>query len=56
MVQAVTRRPLTAKAREHPSPVRVGFVVDKVALEQVFLRVHRLFPVSIISPIKVKVK
>jgi hypothetical protein len=50
MVQAVSRRPLTAKAREHPSPVLVGFVVDKVVLGQVFLRVHRFFPVSIIPP------
>ena len=50
MVQAVSRRPLTAKAPEHPSPIRVEFVVDKVALGQVFLRVLRFFPVSIIPP------
>jgi hypothetical protein len=29
----------------------VGFVVDKVALGQVFLRVLRFFPVSIIPPL-----
>jgi hypothetical protein len=50
MAQAVSRRPLTAAARvrAHVSPV--GFVVDKVAVGQVFLRVLRFFPVSIISP------
>ena len=36
MVQAVSRRPLTSKAWEHPSPVHVGFVADEVALGQVF--------------------
>ena len=29
----------------------VGFVVDKVAVGQVFLRVFRFFPVSIIPPV-----
>jgi hypothetical protein len=29
----------------------VGFVVDKVALEQVFLRVLRFFPANIIPPL-----
>ena len=33
-----------------PRPVHVGFVVDKVALGQVSLRVCRFFPVSIIPP------
>jgi hypothetical protein len=33
----------------NPWPVHVGFVVDNVALGQAFLRVLRLFPVSIIS-------
>jgi hypothetical protein len=32
-----------------PGPFHVGFVADKVALEQVYLRVLR-FPVSINSP------
>ena len=30
--------------------IRVGFVVDEVALGQVFLPVLRFFPVSIITP------
>jgi hypothetical protein len=30
--------------------VRVGFVLDKVALGQIFLRVLRFYPVSFISP------
>jgi hypothetical protein len=30
--------------------IHVGFVVDKVTLGQVFLRVFRFFPVSIITP------
>jgi hypothetical protein len=34
-----------------PRSVRVGFVVDKVALGQVFLRVLRSYPVSIIPPL-----
>jgi hypothetical protein len=42
--QAVSRRPLTAAARVNP----VKFVVDEVALGQVFLRVLRFSPVSII--------
>jgi hypothetical protein len=33
-----------------PRSVHVGFVVDKVALGQVFLWVLRFFPVNIIPP------
>jgi hypothetical protein len=33
-----------------PRSVHVGFVVDKVALGQVFLRVLRFSPVSIVPP------
>jgi hypothetical protein len=33
-----------------PVSIRVGFVVDKVALGQVFPRVLRLSPVSVIPP------
>jgi hypothetical protein len=33
--QAVSRRSLTAQVRLSPRPVRVGFMVDKVAQEQV---------------------
>jgi hypothetical protein len=46
MAQAIGRRPLTAEARVH-----VGFVVDKVALGQVFLRVLRFSPVNFIPPV-----
>jgi branched-subunit amino acid transport protein len=45
MAQAVSRWPLTAEARV------VGFVVDKVALGQVFLRVLRFSPANIIPPL-----
>jgi len=45
MAQAVSRRPLTAESRVR---AHVGFVVDKVVLRQVFLRVLRFSPVSII--------
>jgi hypothetical protein len=34
-----------------PGSVHVGFVVDKVALGQVFSRVLRVFPVSFIPPV-----
>jgi hypothetical protein len=47
MAQAVSRRPLTAAARVHGPGQSVGFVVDKVALGQVFLRVLRLSLVNI---------
>jgi hypothetical protein len=43
----VTRRPLTAEARVG---IRVGLVVDKVALGQVLLQVLRFFPDDIIPP------
>ena len=46
MAQAVSRRPLTAEVR-----VLVGFVVDKVALGQVFPRVLRFYPVNFIPPV-----
>jgi hypothetical protein len=47
MAQAVSRRPLTTEARGSiPGQVHVRFVVDKVALGQVFLRVVG-FPLSI---------
>jgi hypothetical protein len=50
MAQAVSRRLLTAAARVRAQVNPVGFVVDKVALGQVFLRVLRFSPVNIISP------
>jgi hypothetical protein len=46
MAQVVIRRPLTAKAQVR-AQVHVGFVVDKVALGQVFLRVLLFSPVNI---------
>jgi hypothetical protein len=51
MAQVVSRRPLTAEARVRAlGSIHVGFVVDKVALGQVFLRVLRFSPVDIIPP------
>jgi hypothetical protein len=50
VAQAVSRRPLTAEARVRPESVHVGFVVDKVALGQVFPRVLRFSPVNLIPP------
>jgi hypothetical protein len=47
MAQVVSRRPLTAKARVRARINHVGFVVDKMELEQVFLRVLRFSPVNI---------
>jgi hypothetical protein len=39
MVQEVSRQPFTAAAWVHAQVSLVGFVVDKVALGQVFLQV-----------------
>jgi hypothetical protein len=50
MAQAVSRRPLTWEAGFAPESIHVGFVVDRVVLGQVFLRVLRISPVSIIPP------
>jgi hypothetical protein len=49
MAQAVSCRPLTAAARVRTQVNPVGFVVDKVALEQVFSKFFG-FPVNIIPP------
>jgi hypothetical protein len=46
MIQAVSRRPVSADALIPVRSVHVGSVVDKVALGQVFLRVL-LFPLSV---------
>ena len=51
MLRVVSRRPVTVETGLNCGPVRVRFVVEKVALEQVFLRVLRLPPISIILPI-----
>jgi hypothetical protein len=50
MAQAVSRRPPTAVARFAPRSVHVGFVVDRVVLGQVLLRVLRFSSVIIIPP------
>jgi hypothetical protein len=50
MSQAVSRRPLIAKARVRALVSPCGFVVDKVALGYVFLRVLRFSPVDIFPP------
>jgi hypothetical protein len=50
MAQAVSCRPLTAAARVRAQVNPAGFVVDKVVLGQVFLRVIRFSPVNIIPP------
>jgi hypothetical protein len=51
MAQAVSRRPRNAGTGFVPRSVHVGFVVDKVALVQVFPRVLQLSPVSFIPPV-----
>jgi hypothetical protein len=50
MAQGVSRWPLVAAARIRARVNPVGFVVDKVALGQVFLRILRFSPASIIPP------
>jgi hypothetical protein len=50
MAQAVIRRPLTTVAWVRSQVNPVGFVVGKVALGQVFLRVLRFSSVYIIPP------
>jgi hypothetical protein len=51
MAQAVSRRPLTAASRVRARVSTLGFVVDKVALGQVSLRVIKFSPVNIIPPL-----
>jgi hypothetical protein len=59
MAQAVSHRPLTAAAWVRAQVNPVEFVVDKVALGQVFLRALRFSPVNIIplwAPLFLKLK
>ena len=49
MAQSFSCRPLTAVFRVLSQPVHVRFVVGRVALEQVYLRILRFSLVSIIS-------
>jgi hypothetical protein len=51
MGQMVSCQPLTADAQVRSQATSYVIVVDKVALGQVFLRVLRFTPVSIIPPI-----
>jgi hypothetical protein len=51
MAQAVSRRHLARRPVLDPGSVNVGFVVDKVALEQDFPRVLRFSPVNFIPPV-----
>jgi hypothetical protein len=51
MAQAVNRRPLSTEARVESHSVHVGFVVNKVALGQVFPPVLRFSPVNFIPPV-----
>jgi hypothetical protein len=50
MDQEVSRQPFTADTGFEPGSIHFGFVVDKVALGQVFLRVLQFSPVNIIPP------
>jgi hypothetical protein len=51
MAEAVSQQRLTTEAWVHSRSVQVGFVMDKVALGQGFVRVLWFFPVSIIPPL-----
>jgi hypothetical protein len=51
MAQAVSRQPPTEKARVQSRVVHVGFVVDKVALGQVFPPSNSVSPVNFIPPV-----
>jgi hypothetical protein len=48
--QAVSHRPIIVVALVRARPVHMGFVINNAALGQGFLRVLRLFLVSIIPP------
>jgi hypothetical protein len=41
MAQALSRRPVTAEARVRYQVIYIGFVMDRVTVGQVFLRVPR---------------
>ena len=51
MAQVVTRLLLSAEAVFNHGPSHVVFVVEKVAIEQVFLRTLSSFPVIIIPQV-----
>jgi hypothetical protein len=49
MAQVVSHWPLNVEAGFTPGSVNVGFVVDKMTLEQVFLQVLQFSLVSIVT-------
>jgi hypothetical protein len=51
VAQAVCRSPLNTYARVHLQVNHVGFVLDKVALGEVIIRILRSSTVSVILPI-----
>ena len=51
MVQAVSRRTVSAEARVRSCASHVRSVEDTVAPAHVFVRVLRFYPVSMISPV-----
>jgi hypothetical protein len=50
MAQAVSSGLSTRKPGLAPGSAQVGFMVDRMALEQVYLRVLRISPVNIVPP------
>lgn len=50
MAQAVSRRPVTLEARFVPGSVHVGFMLDEVALGQVFQYCHEICTMTLIFP------
>jgi hypothetical protein len=50
LAQVVSRQPVATEARVRPRVSPVRFVVDRVALGQVFVRVLRVFLVNVIPP------
>jgi len=51
MAQAVLRRPFRTEPGLPSRPPYVGYPVDRVAPEQIFLRVLVFVPVTVIPPI-----
>jgi hypothetical protein len=50
MAQAVSQQTLTTEAWFHSQAVHVGYMLNKMALGQVFLQVRRPSRVSVIPP------
>jgi hypothetical protein len=47
----IDQREITGQEKKNPGSVHVGFVVDKVALGQIFSPVLRFSPVNFIPPV-----